>query len=248
MIEYSYKTIHSLRHAKYRKFYNKFVIEGKRIVDSALVCNANIGTIFCSDNFLKENRPWIQKHLNKDNTIKTINKKTLLKISNTKSPQGILAVCDIPKQKPIKLTIDRWIYLDNISDPGNMGTLIRSCAWFGIKNIALSPKCADPYNPKSIRAAMGAHFVVTIYPNTDLGIFKKTHKIIAADLRGENASTYEFPNKCVLVLGSEAHGISNQNLDCIEDFIFINKLGSGNSLNVSTAGSILIYLLMNKLK
>ena len=144
--------------------------------------------------------------------------------------------------------MDKWIYLDKISDPGNMGTLIRSCAWFGIKNIALSPKCADPYNPKSIRAAMGAHFVVTIYTNTDLSIFKKTHKIIAADLRGENASTYEFPNKCVLVLGSEAHGISNQNLGYIEDFIFINKLGSGNSLNVSTAGSILIYLLMNKLK
>jgi len=248
VIEYSYKTIHSLRHAKHRKFYNKFVIEGKRIVRSALVYNANINTIFCNDNFFKENKSWVKKFLKKDTAIKKIDKKTLLKISNTKSPQGILAICDIPKQNRIKLTMDRWIYLDKISDPGNMGTLIRSCAWFGIKNIALSPKCADPYNPKTIRAAMGAHFVVTIYPNTDLSIFKKTHRIIAADLRGENASTYEFPKKCVLVLGNEAHGISNQNLDCIEDYIFINKLGSGNSLNVSTAGSILIYLLMNKLK
>ena len=248
MIEDSYKAIHSLRHAKHRKFYNKFVIEGKRIVRSALVYNANIGTIFCVDNFLKENKSWVQRYLKKATTIKKIDKKTLLKISNTKSPQGILAVCDIPKQSRIKLTMDRWIYLDKISDPGNMGTLIRSCAWFGIKNIALSPKCADPYNPKTIRAAMGAHFVVTIYPNTDLRIFKNTHKIIAADLRGENASAYDFPKKCVLVLGSEAHGISKQNLDYIEDFIFINKLGSGNSLNVSTAGSILIYLLMNKLK
>lgn len=248
MIEYSYKTIHSLRHAKHRKVYNKFLIEGKRIVESALGCDANIDIIFFIDDFLKENKPWVQKHLKKGTTIKTVEKKTLLKISNTKSPQGILAVCDIPKQNRIKLTLDRWIYLDKISDPGNMGTLIRTCAWFGIKNIALSPKCADPYNPKTIRAAMGAHFVVTIYQNTDLNIFKNTHKIIAADLRGKNASTYEFPKKCVLVLGSEAHGISNQNLDCIEDFIFINKLGSGNSLNVSTAGSILIYLLMNKLK
>ena len=248
MIEYSYKTIHSLRHAKHRKVYNKFLIEGKRIVESALVYNANIGTIFCVNNFLKENKTWAQRYLKKGTTIKEIDKKTLLKISNTKSPQEILAVCDIPKQSTIKLTMDKWIYLDKISDPGNMGTLIRSCAWFGIKNIALSPKCADPYNPKSIRAAMGAHFGVTIHTNTNLGIFKKTHRIIAADLKGENASTYEFPNKCVLVLGSEAHGISNQNLDYIEDFIFINKLGIGNSLNVSTAGSILIYLLMSKLK
>tara|TARA_B100000614_G_C14428359_1_gene445019 strand:+ start:155 stop:901 length:747 start_codon:yes stop_codon:yes gene_type:complete len=248
MIEYSYKTIHSLRHTKHRKVYNKFLIEGRRLVESALVCNANIDIIFCSDDFLKENKPWIQKHLKKGTTIKTIEKKTLLKISNTKSPQEILAVCDIPKQEPIKLTMDKWIYLDKISDPGNMGTLIRSCEWFGINNIALSPKCADPYNPKSIRAAMGAHFGVTIHTNTDLSIFKKTHRIIAADLKGENASTYEFPNKCVLVLGSEAHGISYQNLGYVKDFIFINKLGSGNSLNVSTAGSILIYLLMNKSK
>ena len=248
MIEYSYKTIHSLRHAKHRKVYNKFLIEGKRIVESALGCDANIDIIFCSDGFLQENKPWVQKYLKEGTTIKIIEKKTLLKISNTKSPQEILAVCDIPKQNPIKLTMDKWIYLDKISDPGNMGTLIRSCEWFGIENIALSPKCADPYNPKSIRAAMGAHFGVTIHTNTDLSVFKKTHRIIAADLKGENANTYEFPNKCVLVLGSEAHGISNQNLDCIEDFIFINKLGSGNSLNVSTAGSILIYLLMNKLK
>ena len=248
MIEYSYKTIQSLRYAKHRKFYNKFVIEGKRIVESALGFHANIGPVFCSDNFLKENKTWIEKHLQKDIVIKTIDKKIFAKISNTKSPQGILTICDIPKQNPIKLTLDKWIYLDKISDPGNMGTLIRSCAWFGIKNIALSPECADPYNPKSIRAAMGTHFIVTLHINTDLNIFKKTHRIIAADLSGENASAYDFPNKCVLVLGSEAHGISEQNLDYIEDFIFINKLGSGNSLNVSTAGSILIYLLMNKLK
>ena len=248
MIEYSYKTIQSLRHAKHRKFYNKFIIEGKRLIQSALDFNADIGSVYCSDNFLKENKTWVKKYLKMDTIIKRTDEKDFAKISNTKSPQGILTICDIPRQNPIKLTKNKWIYLDKISDPGNMGTLIRSCAWFGIKNIALSRKCTDPYNPKSIRAAMGAHFVITLHTNIDLSIFKKTHRIIAADLKGENASAYQFPNKCVLVLGSEAHGISNQNLDCIEDFIFINKLGSGDSLNVSTAGSILIYLLMNNLK
>ena len=69
-------------------------------------------------------------------------------------------------------------------------------------------------------------------------------RAVPADLKGKNASGYEFSKKCVLVLGSEAHGISNKNHDYIEDFIFINKLGSGNSLNVSAAGSILIYLLV----
>ncbi len=244
MIEYSYKTIQSLRYAKQRKLYNKFIIEGKRLVESALDFKGNTGPVFCSDSFIKENKTWVEKYLKKEIIIKTIDKKTLAKISNTKSPQGVLTVCEIPVQNNIKLTSEKWIYLDKISDPGNMGTLIRSCAWFGIRNIALSPGCADPYNPKSIRAAMGANFVVALHINIELGTFKKTHKIIAADLKGENASSYAFPDRCVLVLGSEAHGISSQNLDYIEDFIFINKLGSGNSLNVSSAGSILMYLLM----
>ena len=134
--------------------------------------------------------------------------------------------------------------IDKISDPGNMGTLIRSCAWFGIKNIALSPQCVDPYNPKTVRAAMGAHFLVTIQKRIDLTIFKETHKIIAANLDGFSASTYIFPDKCVLVLSNEAHGISDQNQNCIEDYIFIDKIGSGNSLNVSVAGSVLMYLMM----
>ncbi len=244
MIDYSYKTIQSLQHAKHRKFHNKFTIEGKRIIESAIGFNANIGPVFCSDSFLKENKTWVKEHLKRDTIVKTIDKKTILKICNTKTPQGIFTICDIPKQNPIKLNIDKWIYLDKISDPGNMGTLIRSCAWFGINNIALSPNCVDPYNPKSIRAAMGAHFAVTLNINTDLSVFKETHRIIAAELSGKNANTYAFPNKCVLVLGSEAHGISNQSINCINDFISINKLGSGNSLNVSAAGSILMFLLM----
>ena len=70
MIEYSYKTIHSLRHTKHRKVYNKFLIEGKRIVRSALVYNANINTIFCNDNFFKENKSWVKKFLKKDTAIK----------------------------------------------------------------------------------------------------------------------------------------------------------------------------------
>ena len=73
---------------------------------------------------------------------------------------------------------------------------------------------------------------------------KKTHKIIAANLNGLSASTYIFSDKCVLVLSNEAHGISDQYQNFIEDYIFIDKIGSGNSLNVSAAGSILMYLMM----
>ena len=244
MIKYDYKTIQSLQNVKYRKIYRKFIIEGKRIIESALNHNIDIGPVFYTNNFFKENKTWLKKILNKGFLANTIDIKTFVKLSGTKSPQGILTVCDIPKNDPPNLMLSKWIYLDKISDPGNMGTLIRSCAWFGIKNIALSPHCVDPYNPKTVRAAMGAHFLVTIQKKIDLSIFKETHKIIAANLDGLSAQTYVFVDKCVLVLGNEAHGISNQNQNCIEDYIFIDKLGSGNSLNVSAAGSILMYLMM----
>ena len=245
MIKYDYKTIQSLQYIKYRNIYNKFIIEGKRITESALDQNIKIGPVFCTDNFFKENRTWLKKILSEDILVKTIDTKTFAKMSSTKSPQGILTTCDIPKHNHPNLKISKWIYLDKISDPGNMGTLIRSCAWFGIKNIALSPQCVDPFNPKTVRAAMGAHFLVTIQKKIDLSIFTKTHRIIAANLNGLSASTYIFSNKCVLVLGNEAHGISDQYQNFIEDYIFIDKIGSGNSLNVSAAGSILMYLMMN---
>ena len=246
MIKYDYKTIQSLQYVKYRNVYKKFIIEGKRITESALNQNIKIGPVFCTDNFLGENKTWFKKILNRGILVKTIDIKTLAKMSGTKSPQGILTICDIPKNNRPNLTLSKWIYLDKISDPGNMGTLIRSCAWFGIRNIALSPQCVDPYNPKAIRAAMGAHFLVTIQKKIDLSIFKETHKIIAASLDGLSASTYVFSDKCVLVLGNEAHGISDQNQNCIEEYIFIDKIGSGNSLNVSAAGSILMYLMMKR--
>ena len=248
MIEYSYKTIQSLRYAKYRKNYNKFIIEGKRLIKSALEFKINIGPLFCSERFINENKEWIKRNVRDKSIIKIISEKQSIKISNTKSPSGILTICDIPKKTSLNLNVNKWVYIDKISDPGNMGTLIRTCAWFGINNIALSPGCADPYNPKSIRSAMGAHFGILLHRNIGLETFKNSHKIIAADLNGVNVDTYFFPIKCVLVLGNEAHGISNQSRKYVEEYISINKFGIGDSLNVSSAGSILIYLLMKNYK
>ena len=244
MFNYDYKTIQSLKYVKYRKVYNKYIVEGKRIVESALIKKVNSGPIFCTDNFYRDNKNWIQTKIDKKVLVKKINEKHFKKMTDTKSPQGILTVCDIPKKRRPNFALDKWVYLDKISDPGNMGTLIRSCEWFGITDVALSPECTDPYSAKSIRAAMGAHFSVSIYRDVDLIAFRKSHKIIAADLDGESASSYVFPKRFVLVLGNEAHGISNQNMDCIEERIFIDKAGYGDSLNVSIAGSIIMYLIM----
>ena len=248
MSEYSYKTLQSLRHSKHRKTFKKFVIEGKRLIKTALEFKVNIGSLYCSDNFIKENEKWIKENIKNKKKIKTISEKQILKISDTKSPSGILTICEIPKQGPLNLNANKWIYIDKISDPGNLGTLIRTSAWFGINNIALSPGCVDPYNPKSIRAAMGAHFGIVLHTNISLDTFKNSHTIIAADLNGINVDSFFFPSRSILILGSEAHGISSQSRKYIDEYVSINKLGIGDSLNVSSAGSILIYLSMKNYK
>ena len=172
--------------------------------------------------------------------------KQLRKISFTKSPSGIVAICSLPKQRPPDLNQDRWVYIDRIADPGNMGTILRSAAWFGLKHVALSVDCVDPFNPKVVRAGMGAHFGISIYRNVDLDWFSKTHTLIGGDHRGADPASVKFPEHCVLVLGSEAHGLSSDSLKMIKQKVAIKKMGFGESLNVGSAAAILMYLLMNK--
>ena len=95
------------------------------------------------------------------------------KICSTKSPSGIAATCMIPKQNVVDLDASEWLYLDRISDPGNLGSILRSASWFGFKNIALSPKSVDPYNSKTVRSAMGAHFAVNLYKEVELDQFSE---------------------------------------------------------------------------
>ena len=131
--------------------------------------------------------------------------------------------------------------MDKIRDPGNLGSILRSASWFGIKNIAISNDSVDVYNPKTIRSGMGAHFGLRLYIDVELDIFKKTHMIIGANKNGVDLKNFQFPNKFVLVLGNEAHGISIVNKEKIENFITIKKFGRGESLNISSAATVLMY-------
>ncbi len=239
----NYKKIQSLKYLKYRKQYGEFLLEGKRLVQTALDCKTRFSSVFCTDHFKNTNETWIKNLIEKQIVPVIISSKKFEKISFTKSPSGIGAVCKIPKQYVLNLKTDRWLYLDRISDPGNMGTLMRSAAWFGLKNIALSSKCVDPYNPKVVRAGMGAHFKIVIHYNIQLKKFHYTHKIVAGDHRGQIVKEFKFPKKCVLVLGNEAHGLREKNQQYIDHLIGIKKKGVGESLNVASAGSILMYFL-----
>jgi len=243
------KQLTRLSTKKGRNEYGLYLIEGLRIIRSALRAQAPIKRIFVTTRFEESvDYQSMSNRFNKTLKPELIDEKTMKQITQTVTPSGILAVCSLPKITELPSTIaSNWLYLDKIADPGNLGTLLRSAAWFGTTQVALSPHCADPFNPKVMRGGMGAHFSLQMVTNCDLRQFKSSdHLIIGADHRG--MSIVDFNNNAkdwVLVIGSEAHGISKENSNHIEYSLSIPANGSGNSLNAAVAGSIMLYCLNN---
>ena len=145
-------------------------------------------------------------------------------------------------------TNENYVILDQISDPGNLGTILRTCAWYGINQIVLMPESVDPFNLKCLRSAMGAHFSFNYINYSDYDeiisfLEKNNYNILCSNLNGSDVSKISVIGKWALVLGSEAHGINF----LFEKFnnITISKKGSIDSLNVSVATGILLDRLIN---
>ena len=243
------KSLSSLSMKKGREAEGKFLVEGFRIIRSALKNNAKIDNIYISNEF-KNSKEFktIDDLITENICTEFLDEKIINKICQTVHPAGIVATCHLPKDIKIQESLeDNWVYLDRVSDPGNIGTLLRTAAWFGVNNIALSAECADPFNPKVVRSAMGAHFLLNIFMGIDLLEFKKNkYCIIGGDQNGSPVDGFDaIKEKWALVIGSEGHGISENNKKHIEYFLSIPSRGSGNSLNAAVAGGVLIHQLVN---
>jgi len=243
------KKLSRLSTKKGRNEYGLYLIEGLRIIRSALRAQIPINRIFVTARFEKSvDYQSISNRFNKLPKPEFIDEKTMKQITKTVTPSGILAVCPMPNITKLPSTMtSNWLYLDKIADPGNLGTLLRSAAWFGTKQVALSPQCTDPFSPKVMRSGMGAHFLLQMVTNCDLRQFNNSnYLIIGADQRGMSIIDFNNTTKAwVLVIGSEARGISKENCNQIEYSLSIPSKGSGNSLNAAVAGSIMLYCLNN---
>jgi len=243
------KQLSRLSTKKGRNEYGLYLIEGLRIIRSALRVQTKINRIFVTARFEESvDYQLISNRFNQILKPEIIDEKTMKQITQTVTPSGVLAVCSLPKVTELPSTIvSNWLYLDKIADPGNLGTLLRSAAWFGTTQVALSPHCADLFNPKVMRSGMGAHFSLQMVTNCDLHQFKSSdHLIIGADHKGMSIVDFNHNAKdWVLVIGSEAHGISKENSNHIKYSLSIPKNGSGDSLNAAVAGSIMLYCLNN---
>ena len=235
------KRIKSLYTKKGRLKNNNFIIEGKRSILTAIHNSVNIKNIVLSKSFIEKN-----KNLAAYNKYKTsvVDDKCFGQLSQVDSPSGILAEATIPLQS--KLNPDfPMVYLDQISDPGNLGTIIRTCDWFGIKQIGISPNSVEFYNPKVVRSSMGSHFNMK-YLGTPSSEDLNRFNLIGADFnKGKDINDISNPKNWALVMGSEASGISKTMNKKISSYVKIEKFGKGESLNIGVAMGIVLHRFTN---
>lgn len=238
------KAVRKLADKKYRALFGLFVIEGHKLVYDYLRTVGIPLRIFATDTAAEK-----YSDILKAEEVYIITEDLYAYISSEKAPQGIMAVCRIPDGG--RLTAGRCLLLESVRDAGNLGTVIRTAAAFGIENIALSADCADLYNPKTLRAAMGALFFVNIFTVTDIVAFVDTlrsdgRRVFAtvptedaADIRSVTFSA----NDCV-VIGNEGNGISGELLSHCNLSVTIPMRGQTESLNASAAASVLMWELV----
>ncbi|MCD4773941.1 MAG: RNA methyltransferase [Bacteroidales bacterium] len=238
------KHINSLKSNKFRKTYNEFIVEGVKLVDEILNSNFKISSLFATENWITEN----ENNLPENIEITEINEKELKNISGLTTANEVIAIVKIPENSINTDTIftDLVLVLDKIRDPGNLGTIIRTADWFGIKNIICSNDTVDLYNPKVIQATMGSVTRVNIH-YADLAEFLKespeNFPVYGTFLEGENFYTSKLPTNAIIVIGNESNGISKEIAGLINRKIFIPPFSSkqkqtAESLNASIAAAL----------
>ena len=172
-----------------------------------------------------------------------VSNKQMAGMSDTKSPQGILAVVPMAAISPIADEKAVGIYLHEIQDPGNLGTILRTLAWFGGFRLLLSPGSVDPFNPKVIRSSMGALFHVPMELDVDITTLTERFEAIAClDMQGEPLSSPEFKQRDCYIFGNEARGVPREHLDSLQAKAFtIPGVGLIESLNLATAVNLSVY-------
>jgi len=239
------KRFRSLHIKKFRLEEKQFLIEGHRLIEEALKAKAQLLKIWCTENYINTHRNFIGELDYLDSKWEITSKKSIEKVCESRNSQGVIALLPLPRPAEFNCDNQSVLLLDNISDPGNMGTILRTAEWFGVHDIVLSPNCVDPYNSKVVRSSMGAHFHINQIIQRELveiilQLKQSGHIIIGADMSGTPLSEFTTPNKWALVLGNEAHGLSSEIQSLLDDRITIPKSGRIESINVAVAGGVIL--------
>ena len=225
------KKFSSLKRKSKRNELGLFIVEGKKICNELIQSEFEIERLFTTENFASEFP-----------TAELISSKDADRLSNLKNQSNVIGIVKLPTYETPNISEKITIYLEDINDPGNMGTILRSLDWFGYENVYCSANCVDVFNNKTVMASMGSVFRVKSHTISLSEICKKFSfdDFIGTTLDGENLYSFPFEKKSIIILGSEANGISVNTSKLINKSISIPKKGNAESLNVSIATSIIL--------
>jgi RNA methyltransferase, TrmH family len=231
------KQISKLKQKKYRSLSDVVLVEGLRTIKHLTDRNIKLIELFISESHLN-------LQIDAEKTF-ILQPQQFQRITSTKNSQNIAALV-ARKKIPIQ-NFNFIVYLDNISEPGNLGTIIRTCEAAGASGLVLSPQCCDIYNSKVIRASMGSVFTFPVeYQDYDW-LKNQKAKLIAAHVKGA-INIYDYPKPredIILIIGSEADGIDAEILNIVDDTVMIPLKNGIESLNAAVATAIAVYHFLN---
>ncbi|WP_046242583.1 TrmH family RNA methyltransferase [Hymenobacter terrenus] len=238
------KYVQSLHQKKYRQRHGAFLVEGGKSVLELLSSDLETEHLLVTAEFAGQNQAQLPSRL----PLTVATEQELTQLGTLATNTTALAVARLPTEQPLTLTLPEsalLLALDEVRDPGNLGTLLRLADWYGLPGVVLSPGCADPYSPKTVAASMGAFARVPVWER-DLTQWLPTLSpavgIFGADLEGDNVHHLTLRPAGVLVMGSESHGLTPAVAAALTRRLHIPRGASGGaeSLNVAISAAILL--------
>ena len=232
---------------KARDEHNKFTLEGTRLLRDAVLEKSGIQTIFATESAYERDKDFLQEYSDK---VMIISEGIAKRLSNTKSDQGVFAVVNKRENRSLhNQTLNgKLLILNNIQDPGNLGTILRTADAVGMSGVILSENCCDLYNPKVVRSTMGSLFRLNIYIENDFcdvcRILKyqgvKTYAAVVSKQACEIRSA-EFTASSAIVIGNEGNGLKDEHSALCDELVTIKMNGKIDSLNAGIAAAILMW-------
>ncbi len=249
-IKYAKKLLSS---AKFRKEENAFLIEGVKLCGDAFQNRVSIQKVFYTKKCFEKFENVVSSIIKSSESSFMVSQSIIETISDTNTPQGIVCICKCESKKSDETECEKIILLENIQNPSNLGSILRTCDALGISMVAVSQNSCDVYNPKTLRGSMGAVFRLNIILFEDSVKFiknlQKNNFKIYATVLDDNVSltgNIKFVGKIGIVFGNEGSGLAEEIIEACDEKMTIPMSNSAESLNVSVAAGIVIWEITNR--